>query len=94
MTQVYTKVYTCVMNTKFIGVKDFRQNISDYAKRARKGDARYIIMNRNKPLFEIKAFAEDEYLDSFVADVLKAEADVVRGHYHAQEEVLKELGVK
>jgi antitoxin (DNA-binding transcriptional repressor) of toxin-antitoxin stability system len=81
------------MNTKFIGVKDFRQNISDYAKRAQKGDARYIVMNRNKPLFEIKAFADDEYLDSFVADILKAEADMARGNVHTQGEVMKELGI-
>ena len=81
------------MNTKFIGVKDFRQNISDYAKRARKSDVRYIVMNRNKPLFEIKAFADDEYLDIFVADVLKAEADVARGNSHTHEEVLKSLGI-
>ncbi|QQR65352.1 hypothetical protein IPH92_02100 [Candidatus Kaiserbacteria bacterium] len=81
------------MNTKFIGVKDFRQNISDYAKRAQKSDTRYIVMNRNKPLFEIKAFAEDEYLDSFVADIAKAEADVARGNYHTHEEVMKVLGI-
>ncbi len=81
------------MNTKFIGVKDFRQNIAKYAKRAQKGDARYIVMNRNKPLFEIKAFAEDEYLDSFVADILKAEADVAHGKYSTHGEVLKELGI-
>ncbi|MBY0310186.1 hypothetical protein K2Q16_03525 [Patescibacteria group bacterium] len=81
------------MNTKFIGVKDFRQNISDYAKRARKSDVRYIVMNRNKPLFEIKAFVDDEYLDTFVADVVKAEANVVRGNFHTQEEVFKKLGI-
>ncbi len=50
-------------------------------------------MNRNKPLFEIKAFAEDEYLDSFVADIVKAEADVARGNYHTHEEVMKALGI-
>lgn len=82
------------MNTKFIGVKDFRQNISDYARRARKSDVRYVVMNRNKPLFEIKAFADDEYLDTFVADVLKAEADVSRGESHSHEEVLKSLGLE
>lgn len=81
------------MNTKFIGVKEFRQNISDYAKRAQKNDTRYIVMNRNKPLFEIKAFAEDEYLDSFVADIAKAEADVARGNYHTHEDVMKVLGI-
>ncbi len=81
------------MNTKFIGVKDFRQNISDYVKRAQNSDTRFIVMNRNKPLFEIKPFAEDEYLDSFVSSVLKAEAEVEAGKFHTEEEVMKELGV-
>jgi len=81
------------MNTKFIGIKDFRQNISDYAKRAQKGDYRFVIMNRNKPLFEIKPFADDVYLDSFVASVLEAEADVAKGNYHTEAEVMKELGI-
>jgi antitoxin (DNA-binding transcriptional repressor) of toxin-antitoxin stability system len=81
------------MNTKFVGIKDFRQNISDYARRARKGDARFVIMNRNKPLFEIKPFAEDVYLDSFVASVLQAEAGVTKGNFRTEDEVMKELGV-
>lgn len=82
------------MNTKFIGVKDFRQNMSDYAKRARNGDARFVIMNRNKPLFELKPFAEDVYLDSFVSSVLEAEADVAKGNHHTEDEVMKELGIE
>jgi prevent-host-death family protein len=81
------------MNTKFIGVKDFRQNISDYAKRARKGDTRFVVMNRNKPLFEVIPFAEDVYLDSFVSSIVEAEADVAKGNYHTQDEVMKELGI-
>lgn len=81
------------MTTKFIGIKDFRQNISDYVQRAQQGDARYIVMNRNKPLFEIKPFAEDEYLDSFVSAVLKSEAEVEAGKYHTEEEVMRALGI-
>lgn len=81
------------MNTKFIGVKDFRQNMSDYAKRAQKGDSRYIVMNRNKPLFEITPFAEDEYLDSFVASVVKAEAEVAAGKVISHEALVKKLGL-
>ena len=81
------------MITKFIGIKDFRQNISDYVQRAQNSDTRFIVMNRNKPLFEIKPFAEDEYLDSFVASVLKSEAEVNAGKFHTEEEVMKELGV-
>lgn len=81
------------MNTKFIGVKDFRQNMSDYAKRAQKGDSRYIVMNRNKPLFEITPFAEDEYLDSFVASVVKAEAEAATGKVISHEALVKKLGL-
>jgi len=81
------------MNTKFIGIKDFRQNISDYSKQARKGNARFVIMNRNKPLFELKPFSENMYLDSFIESVLKAEKEVTAGNYHTQDEVMKDLGI-
>ncbi len=81
------------MNTKFIGIKDFRQNMANYAKRAQKGDARFVIMNRNKPLFELKPFSEDVYLDSFVASVRAAEEDVAAGRVHTEEAVMEELGI-
>ncbi|HMO77843.1 MAG TPA: hypothetical protein PKA42_00850 [Candidatus Paceibacterota bacterium] len=79
------------MNTKFVGVKEFRQNISDYAKQARNEDIRFIIVNRNKPLFEIKSFAEDQTLDTIFAEVKKAEKDISTGKYYSQEELLAEL---
>ena len=82
------------MNTKFVGVKDFRQNMADYAKRARKGDTRFVVMNRNKPLFEIKPFADDEYLDSFVASMLEAEADVAAGRTISHSKLVKKLGLE
>lgn len=90
---MYILVYTLCMTIKFIGVKDFRQNISEYVQRAQKSNVRFIVMNRNKPLFEIKPFAEDEYLDSFVSSVAKAEAEVVAGKFHTHNEVMKELGI-
>ena len=88
---MYTYVYTMHMNTKFIGIKDFRSNIADYAKRARKGDARYVVVNRNKPLFEVTPFSEDETLDSLFSDIVKAERDVEAGHFYTHEEILNEL---
>jgi len=81
------------MTTKFIGIKEFRQNIADYAARARTGDVRFVVMNRTKPLFEIKPFADDVYLDDFIADVKQAEADVAAGRVYTQEQVRKELGL-
>jgi len=81
------------MNTKFVGIKEFRQNISGYAKQAQTGDSRLVIMNRNKPLFELKPFAEDVYLDSFVESVLEAERDIAAGNFYTSAEVKKELGI-
>ncbi|MEY3783887.1 MAG: hypothetical protein RLZZ230_209 [Candidatus Parcubacteria bacterium] len=81
------------MNTKFIGIKDFRQNIAEYAKKAQTQKARYVVMNRNKPLFEITPFEEDENYDSLYNAVMKAKADVAEGNYSTQEEVMKKFGV-
>ncbi len=93
LTEVYTSVYTSVMNTKFIGIKDFRSNIAEYAQQARTDGVRYIVMSRNKPLFEVKPFTEDEYLDSVVASVVKAEAEVTAGKVISHEALVKKLGL-
>ncbi len=79
------------MDTKFIGIKDFRAHISEYAKRARKGDIRYIVVNRNKPIFEVTPFEENETLDSLFSDIVKAEHNIKDGRFYTHEEVLKEL---
>lgn len=79
--------------TKFIGVKEFRASMADIAKKARSGSVRYIVMNHNKPLFEVKAFAEDVYLDSFVASMIEANADAEAGRLISHDELVKELGI-
>ncbi len=79
------------MDTKFIGIKDFRANISEYAKRARKGGARYIVVNRNKPMFEVTPFDDNETLDTLFSDIVKAENDIKKGHFYTHDEMLKEL---
>ncbi len=79
------------MNTQFVGIKEFRAHISDYAERARTENKRFVVMNRSKPLFEVRAFAEDETLDTFVAQITKAEQDVRAGKFYTQDEILREL---
>ena len=80
------------MNTKFIGVKEFRQNIAAYAKKARSAKTRYIVVNRNVPLFELTPFDESESLDSIFNEVMKAKADVAAGKFYTQEQILADLG--
>ncbi len=79
------------MNTKFIGVKEFRQNMAGFAKQARIAKTRFVIVNRTTPLFELKPFAEDATLDDLFAELKAIEKSVARGHSYTHEEVLKEL---
>ena len=79
------------MNTKFIGIKEFRQNIADYAKQARTAKTRFVVVNRTTPLFELKPFAEDSTLDSLFAELVEADQSVSRGNFYTHDEVLKEL---
>jgi hypothetical protein len=67
------------MNTKFIGVKDFRQNMASYAKMAQSKKARYVVVSRAVPLFEITPFDEDATLDSVFDRVMAAKAEVAAG---------------
>ena len=81
------------MNTKFIGVKDFRQNMADYAKKAQSKKTRFVVMNRSKPLFEITPFEEDEDYSSLYDELMKAKADVAAGNFYTHEEVARKLGL-
>lgn len=90
--KVYTFVYTFYMNTQFVGIKDFRQKIAEYAKKASENKTRYIVVSHKKPLFEVTPFDEDETLDSFFAEIIEAKKDVAAGRVHTQEEVLAMFG--
>jgi hypothetical protein len=79
------------MNTKFVGVKEFRQNMASYAKKAQKKDTRYVVVNRDKPLFIIEPFDEDTTLESFYNEIQKARADVAAGRVFTQAEVIAGL---
>jgi PHD/YefM family antitoxin component YafN of YafNO toxin-antitoxin module len=81
------------MNTKFIGIKDFRQNIAEYAKKAQSRKTRFVVMNRNRPLFEISPFAEEESLDSLYETVTKARAEAATGKVYSHKEVGERLGL-
>ena len=79
------------MTTKFIGIKDFRQNMAEYAKLARAKTARYVVMNRNVPMFEVTPFDEDENLDYLFDKVMAAKAEADAGNVYTHEEVVAML---
>ncbi len=79
------------MTTKTIGIKEFRANIADVVTKAQKGNVRYIIMNRNKPLFELKPFKKDATIDTLIEEINEARMDVKKRKLYSQSEVLKEF---
>ena len=81
------------MNTKFVGIKDFRGKIAEYAKKARVEKTRYIIVSHKKPLFEVTPFDESETLDSFYASIIEAKRDIDEGKVYSEEKMLAMLGL-
>jgi len=80
------------MVTKLIGVKEFRQNMAKYSAKAKKHGWRYVVLNRNVPIFEVKPLSKkDTILEKLAADIAEARADVKAGRVYSAAEVRKHL---
>lgn len=82
------------MNTKFVGMKDFRQKMSKYAADAKTNKIKYIILKKNVPILEISPIDEKDYTYTKLSEELKkSEEQIKKGKYQTQEEVMKEFGL-
>lgn len=83
------------MVTKLVGVKEFRQNIADYHKKAIKNGWRFIVLSRNKPIFDVRPLNEKEAtLEQLIADVATARADYTAGRVYTPSQARKVLGLR
>lgn len=83
-----------IMTTKFIGVREFRQNISDLYRTAQKKKLRYIVLNKNKPVFEVRPLSvKDSSLEYLLEAVQEARGDLKAGRVHSLESMEQELGI-
>lgn len=81
--------------TKFIGMKEFRQNLAHYSKTSTKKNTRYIVLRKNVPVFEILPIDEKEYLAKKLEQELEeAMEDVRKGNIYTQEEVFRMFNIK
>lgn len=82
------------MVTKLIGVKEFRQNMAKYSAKAKRNGWRYVVLNRNMPIFEVKPFSKKEaIMEKLAADIAEARQQVRDGKVHTMEEVRRHLGL-
>ena len=82
------------MTTKLIGVREFRQNIATLYAKARKNNWRYIILNRNQPIFKVEALSKKEAIvEKLAQEIAEAREDVKKGRVYDFDEICKELGL-
>ena len=82
-------------NTRFIGLKEFRQNMAKFSEQAQKKGERLIILRKNKPLFELLPLSsEDAVLERLVHDIDEALEDVKQGRVYSHEEMKKMFGLE
>lgn len=82
------------MNTKLIGLKEFRMNLADYTKQVESGKVRLIVLKKNKPVLEINPITTKEYtLENLRKETAEAREQYKRGELYTAEEVEKELGL-
>lgn len=82
------------MTTKLIGIKKFRENISQIWKEAQKKEVQYIILYHSKPVFTLNPIREEDMVFQKLAQEIKeAREEVRRGEIYSEEEIYKALGV-
>ncbi len=82
------------MLTKLVGIREFRQNISTLYEKARKNNWRFIVLNRNQPVFKVEPLGKkDVIVEKLALDIKEAREDVKRGRVYDFEEICDELGL-
>ena len=82
------------MVTKLIGIREFRQNITNLQKKALRNNWRFVVLNRNRPIFKVEPLSKkDAIIEKLVFDIKEAREDVKKGRIYDFEDVTKELGL-
>ena len=69
-------------------------NLTKVTKEANKKGTRYIVLNKNEPVLEVKGITEkDVTLEKLVDEVAEARAQVKKGKTYTQDEIMKEFGL-
>lgn len=82
------------MTTKMIGVKEFRQNMTQYYTEAQKNNQRLIILRKNEPIFELRPLSKkDAVLEKLTIDINNALEDLKNNKIYSHAEIKSLFGV-
>jgi len=80
------------MTTKLIGVREFRQNMATLYAKAKKNNLRYIILNRNQPIFRVEPLSKkDAIIEKLTQEIEEAREDVKKGRLYTAEQIRRDL---
>lgn len=83
------------MTTKFIGLKELRQNMAAVSAMAAKKKQRVIVLKKNVPVFELRPLSQDDVaLWTFEHEILEARQAARKQKSHTTNEVRAMLGLK
>jgi hypothetical protein len=82
------------MATKFVGLKELRQNMAKISSSALRNKDRVIVLKKNTPLFELRPLHEEDIaLMVFARDIEEARRSARKGKTYATDEVREMLGL-
>ncbi len=82
------------MTTRFIGMKEFRQNMAKISEDAYKKNQRLVILRKNRAIFEIRPLSKEQaFEDEILLRVEEAKEDHKAGRTYSQTDVEKLLGL-
>ena len=81
------------MTTRFVGIKEFRQNMAKLSNKMLRNNERLIVLRKNKPLIELRPIQKQEKLFEFYKEIEDARASARAGNVYTQDEVRKMLGL-
>lgn len=83
------------MTTLFVGIKEFRANMSKIMAAAIKNKQKIVVRSKDEPLFELRPLSKKEVISAkFALAIKKGEEDFKNGRWHTLEEVEKRYGLK
>ena len=82
------------MATRFVGIKELRQNMAQITQRSSKKKERLIILRKNEPLFELRPLSgKDVFENRLLLDLKQAEKEVKQGKSISLDEATQQLGL-
>lgn len=81
------------MTSRYIGLKQLRQNMAGIAKRAFQRNEHLIVLRKNVPIFKLVPVYDEDgpYGPDFVRSIAESERDIAAGRTYTTDEVRKSL---